>query len=169
MEKHLELIWKKIDNQLSEKEASLFDQLLQNDNAFVNLYNAQVKLNNNLRTLPSVKAPGNMVSNILEQITFSKVSYASKYSSFNGVKIIAWAFVALIFVTTLITLSFSFNFELEESFPAFCNWLSQISGPSIIDFNISSIYLLVILPILALTWMDNLYKQSSLLKVGRKV
>ena len=37
MEKHLELVWKKIDGSLSKDEAIIFNELSHNDKSFVNL------------------------------------------------------------------------------------------------------------------------------------
>jgi len=159
MEKHLELVWKKIDGSLSKDEAIIFNELSHNDKSFVNLYKAQINLNTNLKKLPSVAAPSNLVSNILQNITKKKVIYSKEYSSFEGMKVIALASIITLTLVVLITMTINLSFDASV-YPELTSWLNKLSVPAPLQgIENYSTYLLVLLPGIVLVWLDNMFRR----------
>ena len=99
-EVQLELIWRKIDDQLSTDEMMHFDELCQTDNVFNTLYQKHLKLNGALANLPTQKAPVNMLQNIMSQVEKIRKYNTAEYDSFMGLKYI---FISILSVLALVT------------------------------------------------------------------
>lgn len=159
MDKHLALVWKKIDGQLNAKESLLFDNLMNSDNEFSALYRSQVKLSKALDNTPELMAPPALLENILAEVAKPKVSYLNKYNSFNGIHIIAIASVSLLSLIAILGITNSINFYSNNAYPNLTKWLDQFTKLNLFSgFEAYSRYLLLSVPVLFLIWMDNMYR-----------
>lgn len=161
MDKHLELIWKKIDGSLSQSESLAFDALIQDNLEFAKLYKSQINLNSNLKNISPVSAPSDLLSNVLHKISEKKVIYSKEYNSFDGMKIIAIASFAVLSLSILITLTTNLTFN-KSSYPEVFEWLNNLSLQIPIQgLENYSMYLLVLLPGLALIWLDKMFRRQA--------
>jgi len=162
MDKHLDLIWKKIDGSLSEKEALKFNELVQNNKDFLNLYKVQTNLDAQLKMVPQTSAPHSLVNNVLQKITLRKINYSKEYNSFKGIKIISLVSAGLLTLIVIATMTLNINFNATV-YPELTQWLNQISIPSPLKgIENYSTYLLVLLPGLALIWLDKMFKKETI-------
>jgi len=104
MDKHLELIWKYIDGELSSSEIAIVEDKLKADPVFNAYYKSQLNLHQSLKTNNVVPAPMNFAANVMAKLQ-GQVVDLKKYDSFAGVKgILIWtlAIVALAIISIYI-------------------------------------------------------------------
>jgi len=161
MDKHLELIWKKIDGSLSQSETKDFQHLLQNDANFTMLYKSQKQLNSSLKKIPSIEAPTTLLTNVLLNIS-EKKSYLKEYSSFGGIKVIAMACAGIFALSVLIVLSSNISSDLT-AYPLLSQWMNKLSFsiPSE-GFENYSKFMLVLIPGIVLIWLDKMFRSAPL-------
>jgi len=159
MEKYLELIWKKLDGDISPVELNTFNDLYKTDSSFLELFETQSKLNNSLRKLPVHTAPEALIDNVM--LSVDKPTLSSKYSSFSALKFFN---ISLLVITALSCLLYFWNTDIkfgESSFTIFDNLSDAILSSLVIPEALQSYlpYSLALLAITVLVWMDNLLKQ----------
>jgi len=160
MHSNLELIWKKIDGNLSTEENRQFNQLYHEEPSFVEAYKNQLKLNNALQSTTSFKAPSDLVDNVMDKIHHSYVAGTS-YSSFSGFKKISLFFLALSALLVTLTLVLDNNSTNSGQYAAIGDFMTKlVSGVQVPEQLITYMpYSLALLAGIGLVWIDNFYKQ----------
>ena len=167
-ETHIDLIWKKIDNELSKEESLRYDELFLNDPSFKALYNKTIRLNKTLSELPTHKAPVSLLDNIMQQVAIIKKYNSAEYNSFVGLKYIFIAVIAAILSLTAYVLAFhgASPTVVADSTPV-ADFFRSLSGNISVPSGLQNYlpYTLVLTIGLGLILLDNYFKSN--LKTAR--
>lgn len=160
MEKKLELIWKKLDGDISGEEAKIFDALFKNNAEFKTLYLEQSRLNNTLRNIPLEKAPETLIDNVMNAVRSNSV--LSSNISFSGIKTILLLFGSFIVISCVWYFS-SNGINLSSTESSFVgSTLDSLLSKMVISDSLKSYlpYSLVLVAGLGLLWIDGFMKNS---------
>ena len=163
MEKKLELIWKKLDGDITREEAKVFDSLYKSDEGFKQLYLEQSRLNNTLKNIPLQKAPDSILDNVMKAVSAGSV-LRSKYISFSGLKTIIALFGSFMLIACVWYFA-SNGINLESSGHTmisgfFDNLNSKLTLPESLKTYLP--YSMVLIAGLGLLWMDSFLKSKRL-------
>jgi hypothetical protein len=163
MDKNLDLIWKKIDGQLSAEEKIEFEKYYQNNISFVKSYKQQLKLHDSLTGLPLQNAPESIVDNVILALD-SKKSILEKYNAFSGLKIIIIGLVAVVSLAAMYILLVNNSAMLDNNPSFYTDALYKIRSLVIWPENIGQYfpYILTVVPVLVLIWIDHFFKSKSM-------
>jgi hypothetical protein len=163
MDKYLELIWKKLDGDISTEEQKIFDLLYKTKNDFKSLYKEQSIINNSLRRIPLHKAPPSLLVNVMQSIGV-KHALSQQYSSFSGLKTICiffGGFTILLCVWYLSVKGIQIDSGNSSALGSLISEMfSKLGVPASMKTYLP--YSLVPIAAMALFWLDAFLKKSRL-------
>ncbi len=166
MDVNLELIWKKIDGQLTEPEQMEFDALCKNNTSFLSEYKRQLKLNKALQEMPPSIAPQSIVSNVMSTLQMENAFTTSK-KTFPALKNILFGLLVLATAISLIVLFNGNNMSAPQSSTILQDYLSDIGRQFSMPSGIKNVfpYSAALFSVMGLVWLDAIYnrKQSDLM------
>ena len=161
MEVNLELIWKKIDGQLTEAEQAEFDVLCKNNVSFANAYKQELSINNALREMPLSVAPKSLAYNVITSLQRENAFKTYKLT-FPALKIILLGLMALTIAISSIVIFNGGSVSTSPNAIAFQDYLSDIGRQLSVfsEFKNVFYYSAALFSIMGLVWLDAIYNRK---------